>query len=100
MYKVIFGSNFLRQYTYSCEQECIPVGCIQMHSSRMHTGRSLTVCRSLLPGGGYARGGGGVCLGGEVCSRGGCLVWGGAWSGGGVGIPACTPPCEQNDKRV
>ena len=38
-----------------------------MHSSRMRTGRSLTVCWSLLPGGG-------VCLGG-VCS-GGCLLWG------------------------
>ena len=47
-----------------------------MHSSRMRTGRSLTVCRSLLPGGGgcllrevsawglSAPGGGGVCSGG------------------------------------
>ena len=34
----------------------------RMHSSRMRTGRSLTVCCSLLPGG--------------------CLLWGGAWSGG------------------
>ena len=75
-----------------------------MHSSRMHTGRSLTVCWRLLPRGG-------------VCSRGvpglgGCLVRGGAWSGGvpglgGVsapggggrsGIPACTeaaPPVDR-----
>ena len=37
----------------------------RMHSSRMRTGRSLTVCCS--------RGGGG-----------GCLLWGGAWSGGGL----------------
>ena len=38
-----------------------------MHSSRMRTGRSLTVCCSLLPGGGF------------------CLVWGvSAWSKGGV----------------
>ena len=50
-----------------------------MYSSRMRTGRSLTVCRSLLPGGG------------------GCLL------GGGGSIPACTeadPPCEQNDKQM
>ena len=40
-----------------------------MHSSRMRTGRSLTVCRSLLPG-----------LGG-VCSR-GCLLWGVSAPGG------------------
>ena len=65
----------------------------RMHSSRMRTGRSLTVCCSLLPGGGVVclvRGGvlpaGGVCLvqggvlpAGEVCLvRGGvCLVLGG-----------------------
>ena len=39
----------------------------RMHSSRMGTGRSLTVCWSLLPGG--------------VCS-GGCLTWGGVCSRG------------------
>ena len=51
----------------------------RMHSSRMRTGRSLTVCWRLLPGGGLP-GSGGVCL-----------VWGGslvlegsAWSGGGL----------------
>ena len=42
----------------------------RMHSSRMGTGRSLTVCWRLLPGGG-----GGVPGWGGVCS------WGGAWSG-------------------
>ena len=40
----------------------------RMHSSRMRTGRSLTVCWSLLPGGVWSRGG--------VWS-GGCLVRGG-----------------------
>ena len=54
----------------------------RMHSSRMRTGRSLTVCYSLLLGGAWS---GGVCsrgvsapgevpgLGG-VCFQGGCLV--------------------------
>ena len=65
-----------------------------MHSSRMRTGRSSIVCRSLLPGG---------C----VCSR-GCLLWGVSALGGvcswrGCGIPACTeadtPPCEQMTDR-
>ena len=47
-----------------------------MHSSRMRTGRSLTVCCSLLPGGGV------VCL-----VQGVCLVWGGGVPGpGGVGV--------------
>ena len=86
-----------------------------MHSSRMRTGRSLTVCCSLLPavegesgpGGVPGLGGlllGGVCLfpGGCLLPGGGCLVcgdgslvqggWvpgpGGVWSLGG--IPACT----------
>ena len=45
-----------------------------MHSSRMHTGRSLTVCRSLLPWGGVSAPRGGVCSWGGVCSRGGCLL--------------------------
>ena len=68
-----------------------------MHSSRMRTGRSLTVCCSLLPGGG---GGGGVCLVPGVCvclvpgslpgpggfslAGGVCLVPGGVLPGGGV----------------
>ena len=100
-----------------------------MHSSRMRTGRSLTVCCSLLPGGVPGSGGlvqGGLLLG--VCSQGGllpegCLLWGvsapggvpgpggsapgeggvcsgGAWSRGGVGIPACTeadtPPVDRH----
>ena len=57
-----------------------------MHSSRMRTGRSLTVCWCLLPGGV-------------------CLVWGGcAWSWGGSGIPACTeadpPPWTESQTPV
>ena len=74
-----------------------------MHSSRMRTGRSLTICRSLL--------GGGVSLvpGGSSWSRGSpwsqvgppgpggvSLVWGGLPGLGG--IPACTeadPPVNR-----
>ena len=81
----------------------------RMHSSRMRTGRSLTVCCSLLPGGEVclvwgvsAPGGvclvprgclpgpggpGGVCLvcGGVCLVRGGvCLVWGGLPGWGGL----------------
>ena len=68
----------------------------RMHSSRMRTGRSLTVCRSLLLGGGGGLLPGGVCSGGCAprgvsapqgvsapggCSK-GCLLWGGVCSGG------------------
>ena len=49
-----------------------------MHSSRMRTGSSLTVCWSLLPGGGGA-GTGGVWSGVGVVWE--CVV-GGVWSGG------------------
>ena len=97
----------------------------RMHSSRMRTGRSLTVCRSLLLGGGvsalggvYSKGvsawgvsalggcllrRGGFCSGG-VSAPGGCLLHGGVCSGGlsarGVcGIPTCTeadiPPVDR-----
>ena len=47
-----------------------------MHSSRMRTGRSLTVCQGLLPGGG----------GGEGSTPGGKGARG---ARGGGGIPAC-----------
>ena len=65
-----------------------------MHSSRMRTGHSLTVCRSLLPEGGD------VCSGewGDVCS-GGCLLWEGVCLGvsalGGVSAPGgvCSGGC-------
>ena len=58
----------------------------RMHSSRMRTGRSLTVCWSLLPGGVCSGGvsAQGVSAPGGVCSR-GCLLPGGVCSrGGGV----------------
>ena len=60
----------------------------RMHSSRMRTSRSLTACRSLLPGGGVCSWGG-LLLGGLLLGR--SAPGGGAvcsW-GGGV-IPACT----------
>ena len=94
-----------------------------MHSSRMRTGRSLTVCWRLLPGGGGGVSGpggvsawsGGVSAwprGGLPGPGGGSLVPGGvsAWSGGGLpgtggvlwsrgGVcPACTeadPPVDR-----
>ena len=67
-----------------------------MHSSRMRTGRSLTVCWRLLPGGGGGAWSGGVWSQGGAWS-GGCLVWGvpggGAWcwgsGAGGVWSQAC-----------
>ena len=49
----------------------------RMHSSRMRAGHSLTVCRSLLPGGVSAPRG-------WVCSWGGCLLPRGVCSQGGV----------------
>ena len=77
----------------------------RMHSSRMRTGRSLTVFRSLQPGGGGTWSRGGVPgPGGCTWSRGGCtwsggvpgpggvyLVRGCTWSWGGVPGPGgCT----------
>ena len=50
-----------------------------MHSSRMRTGRSLTICCNLLPGEGSPWSGGGVLPG-----PGGCLVPGGLPVPGGV----------------
>ena len=62
----------------------------RMHSSRMRTGRSLTVCCSLLPGGGGLL----SALGGSVCSQGvsaprGCLLQGVSTLGGGVCSGGC-----------
>ena len=66
---------------YKVKEKQLKINCIveqnlittRMHSSRMRTGRSLTICRSLLPGGVYAARGGvcswGLLLGG-VCSQG------------------------------
>ena len=89
------------QWTVCILLECILVlkvftGVTRMHSSRMRTGRSLTVCCSLLPGGGGGSPCGGPAWsgGGSPCQRGVCLVWGGspcwggsAWSGGGLPAP-------------
>ena len=72
-----------------------------MHSSRMCTGHSLTICCSLLPGGGVCFcfwGGvcsgvsalGGVCSGGDVCP-GGCLLWGVSARGSALGGGRSTP---------
>ena len=57
----------------------------RMHSSRMRTGRSLTVSRSLLPGGGSSPGG--VWSGGWGVWSGRCLLWGvsGPWTGSAPG---------------
>ena len=54
-----------------------------MHSSRMRSGCSLTVCWCLLPG----EGGGGSARDGGVCSRGVSGPGGGVSSPGGVSAP-------------
>ena len=61
----------------------------RLHSSRMHTARSLTVSTSML-----------CCGGGRGAWSGGCLVWGvpglgGAWSGGCLvlGVPGLGGGC-------
>ena len=71
--------GFLEEDDGNCTGAC----CTRMHSSRMRTGRSLTVCCSLLPGGG------GLVQGGSA--RGGCLVRGGSAPGGGVSAPRGVP---------
>ena len=71
----------------------------RMHSSRMRTGRSLTVCRSLVPGGGVVLSPRGVYLVlGGVLSLGGCQTWGVSDLGGC--LPQTCPPCEQKDRQV
>ena len=62
----------------------------RMHSSRMRTGRSLTVWRGGLPAGGsLPAGGGSPCWGGSPC-RGGLLARGGSLPGG-VSLPGGSP---------
>ena len=58
----------------------------RMHSSRMRTGRSLTVCCSLLPGGGSPCRGGSPWSRGVLPGLGGFLPAGGQfpWSQGGL----------------
>ena len=74
----------------------------RMHSSRMRTGRSLTVCWSLLPGGVWSRGG--VCSGGGLAQGGllqggsrGVWPWGGCLLPGGISQHALrqTPPVDR-----
>ena len=81
-----------------------------MHFSRMRTGRSLTVCWSLLPGEGVCllgrvSGPGGVCLQGGVSGSGGsgprgeCLVLGGLPTGGVYlrgGLPPGGSACHRH----
>ena len=92
-------STFINETSIFCSSY-VKTNLTRMHSSRMRTGRSLTICRSLLPGGGVCllRGvfvwvwvstlggvsapGGCLLLGGGVCSWGGCLLSGGVCSGG------------------
>ena len=77
----------------------------------MRTGRSLTVCQSLLPGGVYVAGG--VYLPGGMYLPGGYLPWGctcpgGVLARGGVptqgvcsgGVHWGTAPCEQNHTHL
>ena len=62
-----------------------------MHSSRMRTGRSLTVCCSLLPGGGVlpaGRAGGSPWSGGGLPGPGGFSLLGGCLPGPGGVLPA------------
>ena len=71
---------------------------IRMHSSRMRTGRSLTVCQSLLAGEGVSASGGCLLPGGSA-SGGVCSGGRGVSAPGGCGIPACTeadtPPVDR-----
>ena len=84
-----------------------------MHSSRMRTGRSLSVCCSLLPGGGAWSGGvclfqgglpvlGGICSWGGVCSGGRVPGPGGCVRSGGVSQHALrqTPPPPHVDRHT
>ena len=72
----------------------------RMHSSRMRTGRSLTVFRRLLLRGGCTWSWGGVVRGG-VPGPGGAVVRGVPGHGGVPGPGGClvrySPPCEQNE---
>ena len=83
------GMEWYTTLTY-CLVNLIPI-ITRMHSSRMRTGRSLTVCWRLCLGGGLVPGvvwsGGGCLLWGDLVP-GGCLLWGvcsgGGWSGGSL----------------
>ena len=72
---------FLFSYIYQ-ESSCQT----RMHSSRMRTGRSLTVCCSLLPGGVSAWSGGVLPAGGCLPGLGGFSLLGGLPGPGGVSV--------------
>ena len=110
-------TSSVNRITHMCKNITLATTSLQpvtrMHSSRMRTGRSLTVCRGgfSLPGGFPARGVslvGGVspCLGGSPC-QGGSPCPGGVPAGGfslpgGVGgysLPE-PPPRGQNHRRL
>ena len=91
----------VKAHSHSVSTSVFAFSKTRMHSSRMRTSRSLTVCWHLLPGGVVClvRGGlpglggvsawspgGGVLGPGGACSQGGCLPGPGvsAWSGGGL----------------
>ena len=66
--------------TYRTKAKAKQIKETRMHSSRMRTGRSLTVYRSLLPEGGGCLLGGCLLRVWGVCSQGGCLLPGvSAW---------------------
>ena len=75
--KIVFDP-ICGQHIHSYWSICIPT---RMHSSGMRTGRSLTICWSLLPRGCLLPGG--CLLWGGVCSR-GCLLCGVSAPMGGV----------------
>ena len=69
----------------------------RMHSSRMRTGRSLTIFRGGCASWGGVLPGGGACFPGGVCFLRGCVLPGGCVLQGG-GILACTeadPPVDR-----
>ena len=59
----------------------------RMHSSRMRTGRSLTVYWSVLPSWGGSAPGGGLLPGGSASQGGGCLLRGWGSTPGGFSLP-------------
>ena len=69
-------SNFYLQMVFLRIELCANKTITRMHSSRMRTGRSLTVCQSLLLGGGVCFLGGCLLLGGLSASCGGVCFWG------------------------
>ena len=104
MYEVLLKILLIREMflSYTLQRAVQPHQRTRMHSSRMRTGRSLTVCCSPLPGGGglpvpggrsaWSQGGFSLVTGeGSACSGGVCLVRGGSPE---------TPLCTESQTRV